>query len=118
MFALILPTQLKALGFDNYLMEDILVEEYTDIELSENQVAFIYKAYFEFDGYAVVQDRCSKIEIAEGNCMKDSYNDAYENIKTYTYEKITLLRESFCFSGTGKNPFLKFILVTRQTSKT
>lgn len=109
----IIKNQLDNLGAVKYLLEEVRMEEYGDIELKKDQVAFIYEIYYEKEGYCTVDDdKGNYLEVTEGNTLKDTYNDADENIKTFLWRKVQMFGESFVFAGTGYNSYIAYVKAT------
>jgi hypothetical protein len=110
----IIISQLKELGITDYLLEQVDYSDFGDIELEKKEIAFVTEVYYELEGDCIVQteDHCQKLIIHPGNTIKDSYNDADENVKTFRWTGVKLFSNSFQFIGSGQRPFLKFVLVT------
>lgn len=110
---IILQNYITANCIHEYKLEDITKGKFGDIKVLPNEIIFVYEIYFEYKGDCMLTTENSILASAKMiECVKNSYTDELQQIKTFTKSATTVIKEDFTFSGTGKNPLLKYLKLT------
>jgi hypothetical protein len=115
---IILDNYLKSNCITDCIITDVLKDKYGDISLKSNQMALVYEMYYEYDGSCAISNK-SKILVKADQirCNKTSYMDVANQVKVFTLSISTIVKGSFTFAGTGKNPHIKYLLITNLDEK-
>lgn len=112
--SLILNNHLILNCIKEYKLDDVVKARFGDVKLKKNQVALIYEVYYEYKGQCTISTSDKILLKADMiSCNKTSYMDTADQVKVFELSVSTIVKESFTFAGTGMNPHIKYLLITK-----
>lgn len=114
--AIISALKQNNINFDDCTIVLKTQNEYADVKVPKGAFAFVYQTYFENGGNQFLQGDCNRNSIDESDCIRNSYTDQTQQVKTFTCTNILFMFSTdFVFSGTGKNPLMHYYLLIPNT---